>query len=505
MTGLFEVLAAEDENPRLASRQALVVAEARTDAMYGNYFKQAKTAAEFDARFALVEDDFNGVVLVACDEVGHKSPANIAQTLRDHYRPYEARQNVDVRTASIHEARVKMCPYHSEVTDISLASGDPSAGFNAMASHAWTDQHCKGSFEGKCNFKKEMVTQSYWDDRAKAREDKKNQVIDEPITLDVPDQNTEQISDQTEAPVDNVIDFPSPGAETSDSGSEGFSGGSEGAGEPMAMAASVRTADNGVEFANGPTDPASLDPNAVDPNAMGGVPTNAPATPVQNPEGVQNAIMTLQQAAMASGGGHPHAQQIQKSLADLQGMLYGGGGLTAAWTPKDVRTIAESGVKTPDSRTASPKEYNPASDKDDSPKQVTCPLCGGDNPKCSRCHGKGKVSDWGPSALDALESRVATETTGLGGPEPKIDKRKWTPENLDPIKSDGIIKDILEPIIPKNDDELKEIGDIKKEELPSGTGLDDGGFAPGGESKGPKTKTWPKGDQADPVTNKASD
>jgi hypothetical protein len=45
----------------------------------------------------------------------------------------------------VHESRKpKMCPYHSEVTDISLAAGDPQAGFNAMAQHAWSAQALPG-------------------------------------------------------------------------------------------------------------------------------------------------------------------------------------------------------------------------------------------------------------------------------------------------------------------------------------------------------------------------
>jgi hypothetical protein len=505
-TGLFEVIAAEDENPRLAARQALLVAEARTDAMFGSFLKQAATPEEYDARFSYVEDDFNGVVLVACDEVGHKSPANIAQTLRDHYRPVARSQPEFVR-----ESRVKMCPYHSEVTDISLASGNPEAGFNAMSQHAWSDNHCQGAWEGKCNFKKEMVTQSYWDDRAKAREEKKEQqpTQEAPLVLDVPDQNVEQVNETTDALPDNVIDFPSPAAESPDSGSDDLSGDSAGLTEaPLAVAASTRTADvsNGVQFVAGPTDPASLDPNSqapMDPNSQGGVPTDAPPTPQANPEAIQNAIMTLQQAGQASGGtNHQRTQQLQGLLGQIQGLM--AGGLTASWTPRDIRPILESGDNTPDSRTAAPKEFNPAEDKDpDEGKEVSCPLCGGKNSKCSRCHGKGKVADWGESTLDKVAD--SQNNTGLGGPEPKIDKRLWTPKNLEKIKFDDTKeKDILEPIIPQNEDALEEIGDIKHETLPTAKGLDDSGFADGGESKGPHTKTFPKGDQTDPVT-KASE
>jgi hypothetical protein len=48
---------------------------------------------------------------------------------------------------------------------------------------------------------------------------------------------------------------------------------------------------------------------------------------------------------------------------------------------------------------------------------------------------------------------------------------------------------------------LTEDGKAKSEKLPSSTrDNDDGGFATGGEEKGDKTKTFPKGKQADPVT-----
>ena len=72
--------------------------------------------------------------------------------------------------------RPKMCPYHSEVTDISLTAGDPLAGYQAMSSHAWGPQHCQGNeYEGRCNFKREMVTQEYWDKRAEQAEERRQE------------------------------------------------------------------------------------------------------------------------------------------------------------------------------------------------------------------------------------------------------------------------------------------------------------------------------------------
>jgi hypothetical protein len=98
------------------------------------------------------------------------------------------------RGASVREARrPKMCPYHSEVMDISLAAGDPTAGFNAMSQHAWGPQHCQGGeFDGRCNFKREMVTQEFWDNKAQQaqerREQRERQLQEQQIeTPEVPD------------------------------------------------------------------------------------------------------------------------------------------------------------------------------------------------------------------------------------------------------------------------------------------------------------------------------
>lgn len=92
--------------------------------------------------------------------------------------------------------------------------------------------------------------------------------------------------------------------------------------------------------------------------------------------------------------------------------------------------------------------------------------------------------------------------TGLGGPEPKIDK-SHTPLTGPPAGAEPDKKiDPMVPEIAKNrtEDDLDELGDIKKESLPAASG-DDSGFStetPGG--KGDHTKVFPKGDQTNPVT-----
>lgn len=158
--------------------------------------------------------------------------------------------------------------------------------------------------------------------------------------------------------------------------------------------------------------------------------------------------------------------------------------------------------------------------------KVACPECGGrgktaNNENCPKCHGAGKVRNFGDSMVDNVGADVKSSSwtiiaeegnDGLGGPEPKMNKDKWTRDN--PGQPDDKSKyhpteekDPTDPIVMTNRDQdghdLSEIGEktTEREELPSAEGLDDSGFnteTPGG--KGPHTKTFPKGDQTDPVT-----
>lgn len=99
--------------------------------------------------------------------------------------------------------RPKLCPYHSEVVDISLTSGDPQAGYSAMASHAWGPKHCQGEdFEGKCNFKREMVTQTFWDQKAEQAEQRR-QERELQQEVQVPDTIPEGLTDEP-APVEDT-------------------------------------------------------------------------------------------------------------------------------------------------------------------------------------------------------------------------------------------------------------------------------------------------------------
>jgi hypothetical protein len=180
MTSVFQVIAHEDSNDQTKLRQAMALASERVNDRFGSFVRQGSVDDQA-ARYSLIEDDLTDTVIAACDQVGVGGNStvinNVLTAIRNNFVTGDAAPQL--RTASVrHEARKpKMCPYHSEVTDISLAQGEPQAGFNAMAQHAWGSQHCQGEgYKGdKCKFKPAMTTQSYWDERSEKLEEKRQE------------------------------------------------------------------------------------------------------------------------------------------------------------------------------------------------------------------------------------------------------------------------------------------------------------------------------------------
>ena len=245
MTSLFQVIAHEDANDQGKLRQAMALAYQRVEDRFGVFVRQGSVDDQV-ARYSLVEDDVKAVVAAACEQVGYADADGIYKAIGGNFVTAEAAPQL--RTASVrHEARKpKMCPYHSEVTDISLAAGDAQAGFNAMAQHAWGDKHCQGEgYKGdKCKFKPEMTTQAYWDSRAEKLEQKRQERAEreEQAQQDAlenvtelpefgPDNDTPAEVEQSETPAD-----PTPGEPVEivdETPSEAI---------PMAMAASTKEA-----------------------------------------------------------------------------------------------------------------------------------------------------------------------------------------------------------------------------------------------------------------------
>jgi hypothetical protein len=197
MTSLFDIDAYNDDSQLTRMRVASAVALRRADLQFGAFIKNA-TAADIASRLSLIEDDVKRIVAAVVAEQGFDPTGATAERIEkaitahlagkcDHLKDYQFKKkdsapgdekeesddsdesdddSENPKEASIREARrPKMCPYHSEVVDISLGAGDPQAGYNAMSSHAWSPNHCKGGFEGSCNFKPAMVSQQYWDDK----------------------------------------------------------------------------------------------------------------------------------------------------------------------------------------------------------------------------------------------------------------------------------------------------------------------------------------------------
>lgn len=84
--GIFEVLASDQHDARVASRKALVLSRDRIDVRLGKFLAASQSPTEFDARYDLVAEDFAGIVRVAASEVGHEDPDSLIETLHSHYR-----------------------------------------------------------------------------------------------------------------------------------------------------------------------------------------------------------------------------------------------------------------------------------------------------------------------------------------------------------------------------------------------------------------------------------
>lgn len=278
MTSFLQVIASDENENRRLARKAAVLSQTRVNNKFGSFIESnGPTALDY------LQDEIATVVASACEEVGYDDvDGTLATVLADcgkkHNLPdaFKNNQKKDknegddsskeiaddaddedekerFKSSSVHEARKpKMCPFHKDVVDISLAAQDPRAGFDSMAQHWGGPRHCDGEgYEGgKCNFKAPMTTQSYWDERATKAEEKRQQRLEqqeeaETVLTPVTDEAPEQLEDVS--PVEDfasepegaeVIDFPSNEPSAVGVGYEHA--------EPLAVAASTKTADDGL-------------------------------------------------------------------------------------------------------------------------------------------------------------------------------------------------------------------------------------------------------------------
>jgi hypothetical protein len=236
MYDVWHVLAADDSEQRQASRTATAVANKRVKDQFGKFL-----ASDTEARFEFVKDEIEKLVQATADEYG-ADPAPILAGILASLTP---EKQIEPRTAAVVEARKpKLCPYHSEVMDVSLADGNPRAGFDAMAQHAFGPQHCKGEgYEGgKCNFRREYTSTDYWDQKAEQaeqrRQEREEAQAEIPVVDEIEEPEVELIEDApVEEPVaedTNVVEVDFTGEVDGEPSAVG-----EGAAEELAVAAST--------------------------------------------------------------------------------------------------------------------------------------------------------------------------------------------------------------------------------------------------------------------------
>lgn len=239
MYGLFESLELDQSTQRTSSRQATAIARKRVSDQFGVFIVAASDPEDAQSRLELIEDELSEVIAGVADEFA-VDEQRLSKTVREDFLASLVKAPGQHTSSARLARKPKMCPYHSEVTDISVASGEPQAGFNAMAQHAWSNQHCQGGeYEGgKCNFKPAMTTQKFWDDKAERAEERREQRQeiqnlgdDIPTEVETPEPSEPDTQEEPEHE-----EFTEEPLEAPEPAEEAFS-------EPMAMAASTRMAD----------------------------------------------------------------------------------------------------------------------------------------------------------------------------------------------------------------------------------------------------------------------
>ncbi len=390
--GIFEVLASDQHDARLASRKALVLSRDRIDARLGKFLAASSNPVDFAARYELVADDFAGIVRVACDEVGHEDPAAVTATLWAHYHRSTLEEAKDDEREELLRKKEK-----SEDDDDSKESSRKSG------KPPWLEDDDDDSDKKSDGDSDDDSDKSDGDDKSDKDDDDK---------------------DDHKAP-------------------------------PFGKKDSATDEDDDSDDKD-----------------------------KESKEEKEKRIEQDEIEAENVGG------QWESKTADA--------------VPLVPRTSAYQCECEHCGNRWKSHEQNPE----------TCPQCGEmgehetDEPEDTHDElGKQKGNKNG------LFSSVHTAdegNTGLAGPSPKIDKKRWTPKSVKPIdvpseRHPTVQKDITE-VMPKDNltgpaHDMDEINaQTTTETLPTATDYDGGGFATGGEESGPNTKTFPKGDQASPVT-----
>lgn len=517
---LFDSMEMDNTQRRVASRRALALAHNRVETSLGRFLRGARSEEEFFDRLALVQDDFSGLVTTASSEVGHDYPAAIASALRDHYllaakgvqfaeTPTEKQEEEEEEKT----AMVKEAPGKHHMPGVSDKR-------NRQYEHIKDSLLESGKSEDRA---KEEAARTVNKQRAEHGETKEGR--------------WSSINVISIFPQDPGMSQPAP------------QGAPQAQEDPNYQSWLQRQQQQRAQQAQGLSPAQFQHPDPMMDNEPGtltfpqewnragkqGSPLGSPADrdrAVSDWLNQQTPQWREQAGATPIGGGQcPECKSPLNPNGDCErcGWYPGASQRTGLpWIDKYPNAGAEFER---DSQPGYMAAANPSEQRDTSPDTVTCPECGGDGKtagaaKCAKCSGKGKVPNFGDSAVDFYGADIKTSAedgahgnTDLGGPSPKMKKEKWTPQSVPKPNStmtgeEGIgqthseEKDIVEPIKATNPSPLKEIDGSEatqdkneRETLPENSG--DAGFDGGGPGPAPHTDTFGNDGQTTPVTNKA--
>jgi hypothetical protein len=411
--GIFEVLASDQHDARVASRRALVLSRDRLDARLGKFLAASRSPEEFDARYDLVSDDFAGIVRVAADEVGHDDPDSLIETLHAHYREAKDHwiQDAVKKPGDLHKKLD--VPEGEKISEDKIENAEETGDKN-LKEKAQFAENVKGLGKGKKSSTVAGYLSSYY---ASDNDEDEEETEDDPdaFTLGA-DGTPDLVQPQRPKKKSSTQKKSKKCAECKDKNHNSCAGGD------CSCKKCSGDDDDSLEFAAKTADAAPF---------------------------VQAALVEP-----ASGSGEDNLTEYERQLIQAGRAKIGPNGILQLINP-DMHTPPEKQAKT-----AAPEG-----------------------------------------------------NTGLAGPSPKMDKKRWTPKSVKPIdvpseRHPTVQKDILE-VMPKENEgppgDVSKIDEINAltttETLPTATGLDDSGFNTDkntGDS-GP-TKTWgTDGCEAEPV------
>lgn len=534
---VFNVLAADDTERRVSFRRALALAHQRVESRLGSFLRQASSQDDFDARLAACRDEFVSLVASATEEHRYDNPVNLAESLRSHYiREAQKQSGMNMQQATPQQMVQNQPPMVPPPTTPQQAQ--------QMGPQAQMPQPLPPQDLGQQGLEAQMQPQGqqpflssrrwtpflagktaeFFDGQGMPAPDPMRNDVGEPNAgyirhglpkdLSLPNEGYEHIPYEV-AYDPNLGDAwagesPQISPTLPPMGGVPVRQGNKTAG-PGYYDREHAMDDMGVDYPQGedpeygygqPVDP-NFDPWAGDPRYE----------QMQFPQQDGPQIPGVPPGPSIGPGYIPGQRGASQHEAGPPGLPADRDALNTQWLNE----------QTPDWRARRPPLPEPQmyADLYEHPAGATEEEAFGagfNNNPCRNCGHPYDAHEWNGThalcpAVSAMRAARTAETgngnTDLGEPEPKMDKRKWTPETVKEPKTDDEEhptkrKDILEPIQVSNEGDLKEIGENRTErvDLPANSG--DAGWNTDAKPA-PSTKRVNLPSNADPVSRSALD